>query len=173
MKTKKLAFHAITALLAGSVLLLTLNACKSTQEVQIEREKAVAKAAALESPASKEAKKAMSLPGSHFIGKNCRAGPFDLPEDSSESLVFDEDGISVHLDGTGHGISSRGTYVIDAEKKEVIMTFNENGSGVLVGTYKDEECSELFVEGKVHKAIISLTGRRFYPPVKKQGRDSV
>ena len=80
-----------------------------------------------------------------------------MPEGSTETLVFDEDGKTVHLDGTGHGISSSGTYVVDAEKKQIIMTFTENGSGVLTGTYKDEACSELLVEGKVHKAIISLT----------------
>ena len=151
MNRKRIVFHALTAILSSAAALVMFNSCKSTKET------AQAKAPVVETQASIEAKKSLGIVGARFEGKNCRAGVFDLPEDSTETLVFDEDGKTVHLDGTGHGISSSGTYVIDPEKKQITMTFTENGSGVLVGTYKDEECSELLVEGKVHKAIISLT----------------
>lgn len=100
---------------------------------------------------------ALDITGTKFKGTNCKAGRFDLPEGSSESLVFAEMGNGVRLVGTGHGFSSSGTYEIDESKKNVTMTFDENGSGVLIGTYTDEECSSLAVEGKVRKGIIKIT----------------
>ena len=151
MKLKRVNVKSIAVIMTGALAFVMFDSCKSTQEM------AQAKAPVVETQASIEAKKSLGIIGAHFEGKNCRAGVFDLPEGSTETLVFDEDGKTVHLDGTGHGITSSGTYVIDVEKKQIIMTFTENGSGVLYGTYKDEECSELLVEGKVHKAILSLT----------------
>ncbi|MBQ7158116.1 MAG: hypothetical protein IJS09_01640 [Treponema sp.] len=100
---------------------------------------------------------AFDISGLTFNGTHCRAGSFDLPEGSSESLVFSEYGDGVKLVGTGHGFSSSGTYVVDEANKKVTMTFNENGSGVLVGTYENDDCDALAVEGKVRKGIIKVT----------------
>ncbi|MBR4464148.1 MAG: hypothetical protein IKS40_06005 [Treponema sp.] len=100
---------------------------------------------------------ALDITGMKYLGTHCKAGRFDLPEGSTESLVFAEMGDGVKLVGTGHGFSSSGTYVIDESKKTVTMTFNENGSGVLVGKYDDDDCASLAVEGKVRKGIIKVT----------------
>ena len=100
---------------------------------------------------------ALDITGMKYLGTNCKAGPIDLPEGSTESLVFAEMGNGVRMVGTGHGFSSSGTYVIDEKNKTVTMTFNENGSGVLVGTNDDEDCAKLAVEGKVRKGIIKVT----------------
>ena len=102
---------------------------------------------------------ALSLEGRCFLGTKCKAGKFDLPEGSSESLVF-EKGNVVKLVGTGHGFSSSGRYQIEEEKKMVIMRFSENGQGTLVGTYTDTDCSSMNVGGDVSRGIlhVSLSG---------------
>ncbi len=100
---------------------------------------------------------ALDITGMKYKGTHCKAGRFDLPEGSTESLVFAETGDGVKLVGTGHGFSSSGSYVVDEAKKTVTMTFNENGSGVLVGSYDDDDCGSMAVEGKVRKGIIKVT----------------
>ena len=151
MNRKRVNFYTIAVIMTGALAFVMFDSCKSTEEAS------QAKAPVVETQASIEAKKTLGIIGAHFEGKNCRAGDFDLPEGSTETLVFEEDGKTVRLDGTGHGITSKGTYIIDTEKKQIVMTFTENGSGLLYGTYANEECSELKVEGKVQKAILSLT----------------
>ncbi len=102
---------------------------------------------------------AISLEGKHFLGTKCKAGKFDLPEGSTETLVFEKDNV-VKLVGTGHGFSSSGSYKIEEAKKTVIMCFNENGQGTLIGTYTDKNCASMSVDGDVSRGIlhISLSG---------------
>ncbi len=99
---------------------------------------------------------AISLEGKKFLGTNCKAGKFDLPEGSSETLVFEKGNI-VKLVGTGHGFSSSGRYEIQEAKKIVIMRFNENGQGTLIGTYTDSDCASMAVDGDVSRGILHIT----------------
>ncbi|MBQ6781399.1 MAG: hypothetical protein IJP62_09250 [Treponema sp.] len=175
---KKLQTFFVAMCVAGVVLGVGLASCRSTKEAEktetVEPEKPASKpeqpksakvvpsktvAPVVVQPAVPERANNLGIIGKRFGGTQCKAGKWDLPKGSSETLEFGSDGV-VKLIGTGVGFSSSGTYTIDEEKKQVIMVFNQNGKGTLVGTYTGKECTSLDVSGDVSKAVlhIKLTG---------------